>query len=53
MTILRHFFLLLIAAAVSHVKAYDVVSLDLDNYVKETKNKTVFIRYYAPWVSVV
>jgi hypothetical protein len=44
--------LLFFAAAALHVgEAYEVVSLTVDNYVEKTDGKSLFVRYFAPWVS--
>jgi hypothetical protein len=44
--------LLLLAAIVSRwASAYEVVSLTPDNYEEVTNGHTVFIKFFAPWVS--
>lgn len=34
------------------VEAFDVVSLTPDNYDEMTEGKTVFLKFFAPWVSL-
>jgi hypothetical protein len=38
-------------AFAASVSAYDVPSLTPDNYESVTEGKTVFIKFFAPWVS--
>jgi hypothetical protein len=38
-------------AVLASASAYDVVSLTADNYAEMTDGKTVFIKFFAPWVS--
>ena len=44
-------FLLLLLATTSTVAAYEVLNLTPDNYEEMTSGRTVFIKFYAPWVS--
>lgn len=39
-------------AFVASASAYDVVSLTEENYAELTDGKTVFIKFFAPWVSL-
>jgi hypothetical protein len=40
-------------AILSVANAYDVVSLTPENYESKTDGKTVFLKFFAPWVSFV
>jgi thiol-disulfide isomerase/thioredoxin len=40
----------IVLATLSVVAAYDVPSLTPENYDKLTAGKTVFIKFFAPWV---
>jgi hypothetical protein len=44
--------LALTLALAAGVTAYDVPSLTPDNYDELTDGKTVFIKFFAPWVSL-
>lgn len=44
---------ILLALSSSHVSAEDVIHLTKDNFAATTEGKSVFIKFYAPWVSVI
>jgi len=49
MTIVRSFAAFALLAATA--SAYDVQSLTPENYEEITDGKTVFLKFFAPWVS--